>query len=253
MAWADTFLRTLKENDVRLVTYVADNVLTPLIDGAAADNYFMSIGATREDEAVGTLAGAYMGGLRGVAMMQTSGFALIANALASLIVPYQIPAVIAVSERGNLGRVQHRPGHGCRTMRPTLDAIAVAHHTLADESDHAFHRRQVDQAGVHDAKPGGVHLLTAAHRRKSGGGRQIEVRNVSAPTIDAPAVKVLNRAELTKRLVAKLARDEAVVAGIGNTNFDLYAAGHRPQNFYMLGSMGLLVRFAFGFVALRPA
>ncbi len=94
MTWADSFLRTLKENDVRLVTYVPDNVLTPLISGAAADNYFMSIGATREDEAVGTLAGAYMGGLRGVVMMQTSGFALIANALASLIVPYQIPAII---------------------------------------------------------------------------------------------------------------------------------------------------------------
>jgi hypothetical protein len=29
MAWADTFLRTLKENDVRLVTYVPDNVLNP--------------------------------------------------------------------------------------------------------------------------------------------------------------------------------------------------------------------------------
>jgi sulfopyruvate decarboxylase TPP-binding subunit len=58
MSWSDGFLRTLKENDVRLVTYVPDNVLTPLISGAAADNYFMSIGATREDEAVGTLAGA---------------------------------------------------------------------------------------------------------------------------------------------------------------------------------------------------
>ena len=64
-----------------------DNVLTPLIGGAVADNYFMSVGATREDEAIATLAGAYMGGLRGVVMMQTSGFALIANALASLIVP----------------------------------------------------------------------------------------------------------------------------------------------------------------------
>jgi sulfopyruvate decarboxylase TPP-binding subunit len=107
VTWANTFLRTLKENDVRLVTYVPDNVLTPLIDGAAADNYFMSVGATREDEAVGTLAGAYMGGLRGVAMMQTSGFALIANALASLIVPYQIPAIIAVSERCAQGQNEH--------------------------------------------------------------------------------------------------------------------------------------------------
>ena len=134
MTWADTFLRTLKENDVRLVTYVPDNVLTPLIAGAAADNYFMSIGATREDEAVGTLAGAYMGGLRGVAMMQTSGFALIANALASLIVPYQIPAIIAVSERGTLGEFNIGQVTVARTMRPTLDSIAVTHHTLTDEA-----------------------------------------------------------------------------------------------------------------------
>jgi len=75
---------------------------------------------------------------------------------------------------------------------------------------------------------------------------------VPAPTIDAPAVKMLNRADLTKRLVAKLARDEAVVAGIGNTNFDLYAAGHRPQNFYMLGSMGLACPIAFGVALAQP-
>jgi len=75
---------------------------------------------------------------------------------------------------------------------------------------------------------------------------------VAAPTIDAPAVKVLNRAELTKRLVAKLSRDEAVVAGIGNTNFDLYAAGHRPQNFYMLGSMGLACPIALGVALAQP-
>ena len=105
MTWSDSFLRSLKDNDVRLVTYVPDNVLTPLIAGAAADNYFMSVGATREDEALGTLTGAYMGGLRGVVMMQTSGFALIANALASLVVPYQIPAIIVVSERGTLGEL----------------------------------------------------------------------------------------------------------------------------------------------------
>jgi hypothetical protein len=36
MSWADTFLRTLKDNDVRLVTYVPDNVLTPPITSATA-------------------------------------------------------------------------------------------------------------------------------------------------------------------------------------------------------------------------
>jgi thiamine pyrophosphate-dependent acetolactate synthase large subunit-like protein len=75
---------------------------------------------------------------------------------------------------------------------------------------------------------------------------------MAAPTIDAADVQVLNRAELTKRLVAKLTRDEAVVGGIGNTNFDLYAAGHRAQNFYMLGSMGLACPIALGVALAQP-
>ncbi|MFL4985316.1 MAG: thiamine pyrophosphate-dependent enzyme [Xanthobacteraceae bacterium] len=66
-------------------------------------------------------------------------------------------------------------------------------------------------------------------------------------------VKVCNRAELTQRLTARLKHDEAVVAGIGNTNFDLYAAGHRPQNFYMLGSMGLAVPIALGVAIAQPS
>jgi thiamine pyrophosphate-dependent acetolactate synthase large subunit-like protein len=64
--------------------------------------------------------------------------------------------------------------------------------------------------------------------------------------------KVLNRFELTKRLVARLKNEEAVIGGIGNTNFDLWSAGHRPQNFYMLGSMGLAIPIAFGVALAQP-
>ena len=64
--------------------------------------------------------------------------------------------------------------------------------------------------------------------------------------------KVLNRFDITKRLVAKLKHDEAVIGGIGNTNFDLWAAGRRPQNFYMLGSMGLAVPIALGVALAQP-
>jgi thiamine pyrophosphate-dependent acetolactate synthase large subunit-like protein len=73
------------------------------------------------------------------------------------------------------------------------------------------------------------------------------------PTMtDRAAAKVFNRTDLTKRLVAKLRREEAVIAGIGNTNFDLFAAGHRPQNFYMLGSMGLACPIAVGVALAQP-
>jgi thiamine pyrophosphate-dependent acetolactate synthase large subunit-like protein len=60
------------------------------------------------------------------------------------------------------------------------------------------------------------------------------------------STKIMNRFDLTRRLVGKLVHEEAVVAGIGNTNFDLWAAGRRKQNFYMLGSMGLAVPIALG-------
>lgn len=63
--------------------------------------------------------------------------------------------------------------------------------------------------------------------------------------------KVMNRFDLTRRLVTKL-KDEAVIGGIGNTNFDLWAAGHRPENFYMLGSMGLAFPIALGVALAQP-
>jgi thiamine pyrophosphate-dependent acetolactate synthase large subunit-like protein len=64
--------------------------------------------------------------------------------------------------------------------------------------------------------------------------------------------KVMSRQDLTARLVAKLKNDEAVIGGIGNSNFDLWNAGRRPQNFYMLGSMGLAAPIAFGVALAQP-
>jgi thiamine pyrophosphate-dependent acetolactate synthase large subunit-like protein len=65
-------------------------------------------------------------------------------------------------------------------------------------------------------------------------------------------VKLMNRFDLTARLVAKLKHDEAVIGGIGNSNFDLWNAGRRPQNFYMLGSMGLTSPIALGVALAQP-
>ena len=64
--------------------------------------------------------------------------------------------------------------------------------------------------------------------------------------------KQVARFDITQRLVAKLHHDEAVIGGIGHTNFDLWAAGRRPQNFYMLGSMGLAIPIALGVAIAQP-
>ncbi len=64
--------------------------------------------------------------------------------------------------------------------------------------------------------------------------------------------KVMNRFDLISRMVRKLHKDEAVIGGIGYTNFDLWAAGRRAQNFYMLGSMGLAAPIALGVAIAQP-
>jgi thiamine pyrophosphate-dependent acetolactate synthase large subunit-like protein len=71
-------------------------------------------------------------------------------------------------------------------------------------------------------------------------------------TVRRSDAKVMNRSDLTRRLVAKLKKEEAVVGGIGHTHFDLWAAGPRPQNFYMLGSMGLAAPIALGVAMAQP-
>jgi sulfopyruvate decarboxylase alpha subunit len=129
-SWHEVVLDTLKRNDLRLVPYVPDRVLTPLIKNLHADPFFTVFPAAREEEAVGIIAGAWMGGLRGAVLMQTSGFATLANVLASLAVPYQIPLIMFVSERGTLGEFNSGQALVCRTMRPVLDSLAMEHHTI---------------------------------------------------------------------------------------------------------------------------
>jgi len=137
-AWHETVLATLKSNDVKLVTYVPDKVFTPLIRAIHGDAFFTTFATTREEEALGIVTGAWMGGMRGAVLMQTSGFATIPNALASLVVPCQIPALIFVSERGTLGEFNLGQAMVCRTMRPVLDSLAVENHTITRHDELAF-------------------------------------------------------------------------------------------------------------------
>jgi sulfopyruvate decarboxylase alpha subunit len=129
-SWYEIVLARLKANDVKLVVYVPDKVFTPLIKALHADPFFTTFAATREEEALGIITGAWMGGMRGAVLMQTSGFGTVPNALASLVVPGQIPALIFVSERGTLGEFNLGQAMVCKTMRPVLDSLGVENHTV---------------------------------------------------------------------------------------------------------------------------
>ena len=145
-AWHEIVRDVLKRHDVRLVTYVPDNVLRPLLDAVHADPFFTAFSTAREEEAVGIVSGAWMGGLRGIVLMQTSGFATLPNAVASLAVPFQIPVLMMVSERGTLGEFNVGQSLVAKTMRPVLAALAVEHHTMTRDEVEFIVDRSITQA-----------------------------------------------------------------------------------------------------------
>ncbi len=69
---------------------------------------------------------------------------------------------------------------------------------------------------------------------------------------DAPSTQKMSRTELSRQITRIVDNDVALVAGIGNAGFDLFHAGHRPANFYMLGSMGLAVPIGLGLALAQP-
>ncbi len=141
-SWHTITQAVLKRHNVSLVTYVPDNVLRPLIAGVHADPFFTAFAVAREEEGLGIVAGAWMGGRRGILLMQTSGFATLPNVIASLAVPFQIPVLMMVSERGTLGEFNIGQSLVARTMRPVLDSLAVEHHTMTrlDEAEFILDR-----------------------------------------------------------------------------------------------------------------
>lgn len=171
LPWHEVLVKVLKANRIKLVTYVPDRVLTPLIRAVHADDYFTVISPAREEEAVGIVAGAWMGGTRGIVLMQTSGFATLPNVLASLAVPYQIPVLMVVSERGTLGEFNIGQAMVCRTMRPVLDSLSIENHTITRLEELEFIADKTIQQAILTLAPAALilsPLLTSARTTTKG-------------------------------------------------------------------------------------
>jgi len=69
--------------------------------------------------------------------------------------------------------------------------------------------------------------------------------------VTAPHHQPLERRAVVKRLVASR-RDLLVVAGLGSTAYDLFAAGDHPANFYLWGAMGGAAMIGLGLALAQP-
>ena len=99
--WHLDIIDAFKSNHIRLIAHVADTVLAPIIAAMEDDPFFRVVTLSREEEGVGLLTGAYLGGIRGALLLQASGLGNTINAFGSLAIPYQIPFVVLLSQRGS--------------------------------------------------------------------------------------------------------------------------------------------------------
>ena len=122
--WPHELYALLREHDVTQFAYVPDAGHSTLIDRSLADPEVHSIALTTEEEGVAMLAGADLGGARGVLLMQSSGAGNCINIL-SMIKAGRFPFLTLLSMRGGLAEGNPWQMPMGQALRPVLAAMGV--------------------------------------------------------------------------------------------------------------------------------
>ena len=120
--WQEDLYRVLKEFGVSQVSYVPDAGHRVLIDKSLADPEMHSVPLTTEEEGIAMLAGAYLGGARGVAAMQSSGIGNCVN-MFSLVKNGLFPMLVLVSMRGDFGEGNPWQMPMGQAVEPVMEAM----------------------------------------------------------------------------------------------------------------------------------
>jgi phosphonopyruvate decarboxylase len=278
----DAFVASLARSRFDVFTGVPCSLIEDVI--ATLEVRARWIAAPREDTAVGLAAGAWLGGRRPAVLMQNSGLGTSLNALASLSLMYGFPALLVVTWRGFGGK--DAPEHiltGAITPQ-VLELLGIPHRVLGTDSldaDLAWAAAEMDRlmqpvaivvppgvvetGGVHAGDGAGTSAATAAAdfrvgspRAGRGGttdgeGRPTD-RSRAGATVDAvaPLAPELSRLAALGAARRVLGR-EPITHANGYICRESFSLGDRPQNFYMIGSMGLASAIGLGVALARPA
>jgi phosphonopyruvate decarboxylase len=211
--------------------------------------------AVREDVAVGLAAGAWLAGRTPMVLMQNSGLGTSLNALVSLSLMYRLPALLLVTWRGYEGK--DAPEHLVMgEISPSLlSLIGIPHRALSAEragEDIAWARTESERL----SQP--VALLLPPLVVETGTEGRFEpspAAPLPAPggTLPTTALRPpqISRMQALRAALAAVG-DEPVVHANGYICRESFAISDRPQNFYMIGSMGLASAIALGVALARP-
>jgi phosphonopyruvate decarboxylase len=213
------------------------------------------VATPREDVAVGLAAGAWFAGRRPAVLMQNSGLGTSLNALASLSLMYGLPALLLVTWRGHQGK--DAPEHLLMgEISPSLlDLLRIPYRVLTAgsvDADLAWATATMDQAmqPVALLVPPGVVQVGKVHA-DAGHATTRATEPTTSRTASPPVLRPgLSRLDALAAARKPLGR-EPVIHANGYICRESFSLGDRPENFYMIGSMGLASAIGLGLALAR--
>lgn len=130
--WPDQIYGLLKKHGIRQVALVPDAGHSRLIKRCLADNEMKVVTLTTEEEGIAMLQGAWLGGDKGILLMQSSGVGNVVNML-SLSILHRCPMPMLVTMRGDFG--EFNPAQV--PMGNATQAVLEAMGTLVRRADEA--------------------------------------------------------------------------------------------------------------------
>ncbi len=262
MIEAAQFVEAARERGFDWYAGVPCSYLTPFINYVLQDPTLHYVSAANEGDAVALIAGVTLGarnGRRGVTMMQNSGLGNAVSPLTSLTWTFRLPQLLIVTWRGQPG-VADEPQHALMgPVTPTmLDTMEIPWETFPTEA--AAIGPALDRAIAHMDATGRPYALVmqkgsvAPYELKAAprAPRRAASAAVSQWHDVGPDALPTRNAAL-QRVIAHTPLDTTVVlASTGFCGRELYALDDRPNQLYMVGSMGCLTPFALGLALVRP-
>ena len=122
--WPIALYATLKAADIGHMSYVPDAGHTTLINLLIADPTVKTNVLTTEEEGIAIATGAWLGGMRSVVLMQSSGVGNCINML-SLPVQTRTPLLLLITMRGEWNEFNPWQVPMGQATQPALEAIGV--------------------------------------------------------------------------------------------------------------------------------
>ncbi|NNC93280.1 MAG: phosphonopyruvate decarboxylase [Acidimicrobiia bacterium] len=249
---AERFIAELRDHSFGVFSGVPCSYLTPFMNALTAADGVAYVGAANEGDAVAIAAGTQLGGYPGVAMFQNSGLGNAVSPLTSLTRPFRLPVLIITTWRG----------------QPDGTPDEVQHEFMGSITPQLLELMNIpwEPFPASEADVPGVVARATVHMQRTGQPYGLILSEGTVPKSPVVPSEVITHgagtatgqasvplaADDALRAVQSVTSGDVVIATTGYTGRGLYALDDRPNQLYMVGSMGCAPSLGLGLALVRP-